>query len=211
MTIIFDFDGTLADSFSVGLDVYNQLAAKRKIRIIDANDWEKVRRMSFKQALKFAGARPYIFPGLIKEGKNLFKARAHEIRLFKGLDKVIHKLYKDGHSLYILSSNSEDTIHHVLEAAGVHESIEILKSPPFFGKASAIKNLVKSKKLDQSSTWMVGDELRDGIAANKAGVNFLGVAWGLQPEEILLKAMPKYIAVQPKDILKILARNAKAT
>ena len=48
---IFDFDGTLADSFSWHLRVVNQIADKYRIRRLEENDIETIRGFDARRAM----------------------------------------------------------------------------------------------------------------------------------------------------------------
>ncbi len=50
--IVFDFDGTLADSRSVFLRCYNELAAKHGFNIIDEGNIERLKKLSIVERLR---------------------------------------------------------------------------------------------------------------------------------------------------------------
>lgn len=201
--IVIDFDGTMANSLAVAINVYNQIA-KRKgfVKLTDEN-WEIVRRMSATKALKFAGIKPYHLPGIIAEGRKQFVALRDQIHLFKGIDTVIKQLSED-HQIFVLSTNSKQVVQDVLDGADLRDYVTIMKSAPLFGKAGVVKKLAKKQKVALNNVWMIGDELRDAQAARKAKVKFIGVTWGLQPEAVLKKAKPTAIANKPDEITKII-------
>ncbi len=202
--IVFDFDGTLADSLSVALRVYNQLAVPKNLRTIDLVEWQKVRTMSVPQGLKYVGVRSYQLPGLLSKGRRELQAHAGDIRLFAGIKPLAKQLVKDGHQLYVLSTNSRIVVQTVLEKEALDTMFDILNSAPVFGKAAALKKLIKLTHSDPNDIWMIGDELRDGQGARKAGVKFIGVNWGYQPAQVLHAALPVAIVQKPAEIKQII-------
>ena len=77
----------------------------------------------------------------------------------------------------------------------------MLPSSSIFGKAGALKMLIRRHRVAKSDVWMVGDELRDIEAAKKAGINCIAVTWGLQHPDTLKAAHPTYVVDSPGQIL----------
>lgn len=202
MTIIFDFDGTLADSFSVMRKLYNQYAPQKGLNELTEEMWQQMRTMKITDSVKLLGVKPYQIPALLSLGRREVLKLAHEIPLFKGMDEVVKGLAKDGHDLYVLSTNSQQVVSAVLETHGIASEVHILKSTPIFGKARAVKHLMREKGLSPGDIWMIGDEIRDVHAAQKVGVRVVSVTWGLQTEQTLAAENPDFLAKTPKDILK---------
>lgn len=203
--IVFDFDGTVADSFHVALSIYNEMAEQRGFRHVSETDIPTIQTMTIPQGLKFTGIRAYQVPGLLTSGKKEFEKRQAEIKLFKGMDDVIKELHKAGHELYILSTNSKKVVQQVLERFGLDTYVTVLGSAPVFGKASALRKLCRKLRIRTDEMWMIGDELRDAMASKKAGTKHIGVTWGLQTKDVIIKANPTAFADKPSDILRILS------
>lgn len=201
-TIIFDFDGTLADSFSVMRKLYNQLAPARGLPELTEEKWQRIRSSKVMDSIKLMGIKPYQLPSLLALGRREILKLAHEIPLFKGMDEIVRTLAKDGHSLYVLSTNSRQVVQAVLETHGIAKEARILKSTPLFGKAQAVRHLMRKQKIPAEEIWMIGDELRDIHAAQKVGVRIISVTWGLQTEETLAAERPDFLAKTPDDILR---------
>ena len=204
-TIVFDFDGTLADSFLVMLGIYNDLAKLKGFRQATEADWQKLRIGTIGSGLKWAGINPIQVPGLLTLGLRMVEKRTAEIKLFPEMVKLVDQLAAEGHQLFVLSTNSQALIQEVLNKHGIGEQLDVLKSSRLFGKAQALRKLMRSHRLDPQSVWMIGDEVRDMRAAKRAGVQAAGVAWGFQPEATLVAVGDIHIVKQPKDILKLVS------
>jgi phosphoglycolate phosphatase len=202
--VVFDFDGTLADSFKVALDIYNTMAKEKGHAPVSEEDWQRLRYMHIGQGLKYIGVKPYQVPGLLAQGRRMLKDRTGDIYLFRGIPALIKRLSSEGHNLFVLSTNSKIIVEKVLTDGGVNEYVKVLKSAPLFGKAAVLKKLTKQTGSKSEDVWMIGDEIRDGQAARKAGVNFIAVNWGLQPKEILESTKPRAIAMVPSDIADLI-------
>lgn len=200
--VIFDFDGTLADVSAILRHLYSQEAIKRGWPEMTDKQYKKLRQGTIKQALGWAGIKVWQVPGLLRAGRSEFFKLSREVMLFEGAVELISDLKKDGWRIYVLSANSSETIRSVLSRNKVAKHVEILKRPALFGKAASIKNLVKKYDYDRSRVVVVGDEVRDIEAANKAGVRSIAVTWGLQDKSILKKTRPSKIASEVGEIKK---------
>ncbi len=210
MTIIFDFDGTLADSLTVMLDIYNnQIAPQWNLRPVMAEDWHILRQSSFTKGMRTIGVKPHQLAKILNEGRRLVKSRSSDIKLFPGAAKLIKQLAGDGHDLYVLSTNDQAVINDVFKAAGIDDCITVLKSPRLFGKAGALRRLVRQLGVQPGDVWMVGDELRDMSAAKRVGLKSLAVTWGFQPEITLAAYQPTAIAHKLSDIPGIIQNNER--
>ncbi len=204
MTVIFDFDGTLADVIPVFKEIYHELSPRYGLRDVSDTDYRQLRKKTAWEVVRWTGLKPWNFPGLLKHGRKLFAESKDQVKLYDGIPELIKTLHKNGYKLYILSSNSESTIRSILNRYSLDDEVVVMKRPWFFGKAGSIKQLVMRKKYDKQTTWMVGDEVRDVRAGNKAGVQTISVTWGLQDGEILKKQNPNHLASKVSELSKIL-------
>lgn len=201
--LIFDFDGTIADSFSVVFDLYNQIAQERGYKTVTREDWEKLRRMKIPEGLKYVGIKPYQLPGLLALGRRRLLKRADRIQVFEGIDEVIKTLISRQHKIFVLSTNARAVVLTVLKKIGLNDLVHTQNAAAVFGKASAVKQLIRRQRLDKEDVWLIGDELRDIQAAKKAKVKSIAVSWGLQPADVLTDANPTALAKTPHDLLKM--------
>ncbi len=202
--IIFDFDGTLADVLPVFKEIYLELAPKYGLKKINDDDFAKLRQKPVWKIMWTIGLKPWKLEGLLKEGRRIFANKKSEVNLFNGIPELIKSLHKEGHKLYILSSNRERSIRMILERYNLNDELIVMKRPNFFGKSSSIKKLIKHHNYDRTNVWMIGDEVRDLKGGKGAKVNTISVTWGLQGREILVANKPDYIADKVSDLTKIL-------
>lgn len=199
--IVFDFDGTLADMKQLILEVGNEIAAKKGWQQIDEAMYQQLRRGSIRDAIKKFGIPLREIPYVLFEGKRLLAMRTADIHFFTGITELINGLHAAGHSLFVLSANSQKIIQEVVRRHGVADQITVLPSSSIFGKAAALKRFIRKYKLSKNDVWMVGDELRDLEAAKRAGTRSIAVTWGLQHPDTLKAAKPTVVVSQPQEIL----------
>jgi phosphoglycolate phosphatase len=202
-TIIFDFDGTLADVMPVFKKIYSELAPKYGLRPIDDQKIKQLRSMPVWRVIFYVGLKPWRFGSLLRDGRLLFSKYKNEIELFDDMPRLVKQLHKNGNRLYILSSNSETTIRDILRRYDLDDEVKIMKRPKFFGKAGSISKLIAQNKFARKSTWMIGDEVRDVKAGNAARVNSVAVTWGLQSKQILMSKKPNHTMDSVSELAKL--------
>jgi phosphoglycolate phosphatase len=71
-----------------------------------------------------------------------------------------------------------------------------------FGKDKALKKIIKRFDLDREQVLYVGDEPRDVTASHKAGIQAIGVSWGLAGSEGFEVIVPDKIVHTPKELIE---------
>lgn len=207
--IIFDFDGTLANSAEVYIDAWNTYSEKYQYLPLTMEDLEQVRHLDhYNKAKKFhfpMHKLSIILPKIYR----YFRDHAHEVQLFDGIKETLENLSIKGYTIFILSSNKKENIESVLEQANVHAVSEILSARKMFGKDVVLKKLMKRHHLSPNEILYVGDELRDIQACNKLGIPFMWVSWGLDSFQLIENEHPKYVVHTPKEIVEKLNEMVK--
>jgi phosphoglycolate phosphatase-like HAD superfamily hydrolase len=201
--VVFDFDGTLADSEKIIISIYDYFAVQNNKPELTEEIKQKLRDGTTRQAIKWTGVKFWQIPKLLNVARAEYKKRSSKVKIFTGIKSLIRGLSKD-FDIYILSTNNEKTVRKIFKKNNFKTEMTILKGSSVFGKDKALNKLLKSKKYDRDKSWMVGDEMRDITAGNKAGLKTIGVTWGLQSEVGLKLASPDYIAKSPQDIQKFI-------
>jgi phosphoglycolate phosphatase len=207
--IIYDFDGTIADSAPIIRSIYADLAIRNKWRAMTDEDYAMLRKGSLREARRWAGIRWWQFPLVLRSAKRLMHMEAENVSLFPEITELIQDLHTKGIRQYVLSRNSTDTIKRVLSRYGLNDELQVLqrRKRTFGSKAATIRRLVKQESYDKSCVWMVGDEVRDVEAAKLAGVNSIAVSWGLQDISILELTKPDHMVTSVRELRKVLHLN----
>ncbi len=192
--IIFDFDGTLVDSLDVNLKCINLIAEKYDYNKVSENSIKrKPFREIFIEDLKLSLSEVEAF---IREQKMLLENNLDGFKIHRGIKGLLKKLsvrYKLG----IVTSNSSYVVRKVLERYSLNVFDFIHSDLALFGKERILKNY---------KGVYVADEVRDIIAARKAGIKIISVTWGLNSKELLLKNKPDFIVDKPKQIIEIVEK-----
>ncbi len=204
-SIIFDLDGTLADSMSIGLDILNEMYLVD--RVITREDYERTKNLTIKAIFKEFGVPLWRAPQMAVRARTEITKRIDEIPFFEGMDDTIKALAKK-HRLFVMSSNSLVNVQKFLELHNVREPFEqIYGGAGIFGKAKVLNRVVRQHGLDKAKTYYVGDEVRDVIAAKKAGLRPISVTWGFNGEEILAAQHPEHIVRTPAELKNLFVKE----
>jgi phosphoglycolate phosphatase len=200
--IIFDFDGTLADSFDY---VANFLIGSAKHPPLTDTERMALHGMSMAAMARQLGYRWWRLPGLLLKGRRVMAETVHTIQPFAGMPEVIKKLHAEGHELFILSSNNVHNIHTFLHQHKLHTYfLELYGGIGLFGKAPALRRLLKDQSFEAKDAIYIGDELRDVQAAKSLDMRVVAVAWGFAKTADLEAERPTDLARTPQDLMKIL-------
>lgn len=204
--IIFDFDGTLADSLPILIDEYTRWSGNPKP--LKPEEIAAMRNMTPAQVLKKLKLPIYKIPGLLVRGRDALRYRINEVDMFPGMDKVVRHLAGDGHKLYIMSSNSLVNIQAFLNRYKIADEFTDIKAGiSVFGKAQQMKVFLKKHKVIKNKAYYIGDEIRDIEAAKRAKLPIISVTWGYNGAKIIAKHKPGFIAGKPADLLSIINRK----
>lgn len=203
-TLIFDFDGTIADSHKYVMEFVKKLSQKYLNRILSENEIDDLRHKWPKQIIKDLGISVFKLPKIILEAQNELAKSINLVKPFKGMKEVISDLDKKGILLGIVSTNSRENIEIFLKKNGMNLFDFIYSSPAIFGKAARLKKAIKEKKLNIDKVVYIGDEIRDIEAARKIRIKVAAVAWGFNPPEVLKKYQPDFLINKPSDLLQII-------
>lgn len=204
LTVIFDLDGTLADIAPHFGDIYDKLAQEFNFRRIKEGEWEKMRgekTKEFFKALKVPFAK---IPVVLGSLKRIMSESIKSIKAVPGIGATVRFLKEKGCRTGILTSNNRKNAEEFLrnnKLIGLFDFIYCENN--FFGKAGAIKKIIKKEKLDKKHIFYVGDEDRDIEASKKTGVKVIAVTWGIGSEKLFSKEKPDFMAKVPKDIISI--------
>ncbi len=199
--VILDFDGTLANTAHVLQVVYNQMAKENGWPHMSSKDYIRLRKGTLREALEWAGIHPWQLPLLLYKGRKRFFEHIDEITLFTGMETVVKDLKRAGWDLFVLSQNGEKAIKAILTREKLAADITVLPRASLLGKHRNLSRFFRKYPYKAENVWMIGDEVRDVIASEKASIRSVAVTWGLQDKAILRSAKPTYIVEKPEDII----------
>lgn len=210
--IIFDMDGTLADTWSIGLEI------AREMNMLDDSisdeDIERLRNLPVKAVLKELRIPLHRVPTLLVKVRGELTKRIVSLPVIPGIEEMLEQLQAAGFDLYVMSSNSTENVHGFLANHAIeHYFKDARGGVGVFAKTKSLKKMLKRHGLDTTATVYIGDEVRDIEAAKKVGISSIAVTWGLNGEKILREYNPTYVVSYPSEIIelsKLWSRNEAA-
>ena len=201
-TVIFDFDGTIADTLDMVVDIYRELTGDE--RHVSKAEIDELRKLPLLQLVKAVDVPLIKVPTLLTKGRKIMKQRVADARVFTGMPKVLKTLVSKGYILHIVSSNSQENVQAFLDNHKLTQYfVEVHGSVGLFSKAKVLKAIATRSHVSTRDAWYVGDEARDIHAAKKAGIRIAAVTWGYQHVALIEKLEPTAVAHTPEQLLEI--------
>lgn len=173
--VIFDFDGTLADSFPWFIKRINRAAEIFRFNKVSLHEIESFRAMAVDDILKRLGITFLKLPLVIMYLKWLMKKEVKEISLFPKVFSLLKRLKEHDIKILILSSNSRSNVELILGDC-THLINGYYCGAGLHSKETHFKK-VKSH-YPYAQLISIGDEPRDLLAAQKMEIKHLNVGWG---------------------------------
>ncbi len=202
--IIFDFDGTLADTFDTAIRIINKEPSKFGIDGIDESEIPRLKNMSIKYLLREFNVNILRVPMFVKMLQEALYSEADSIKAFPHIEELIVDLKLKGGNLGIITSNSKKMVEKFLENEDIHVFDYIRSEKALFGKHQSITRIMKKYKFNPAETIYVGDEVRDINATKKVGIPIVSVTWGYNDEKILKLHEPEFMAHSVDELRNIL-------
>jgi phosphoglycolate phosphatase len=203
--VIFDFDGTLADSARWVARELNPLAKRFGFRQVGEQEVEALRSADAREVLRHLGVPHWRLPFIARFLRRRMAEDAETIQLFPGAKALLRRLAGQGVVLGVVSSNSAENVRRILgpEAAALVEHYACGSS--LFGKAAKFRRVVRRARVHPKDTLCIGDETRDIEAAREAGLACGAVAWGYARRETLAARAPTWLFETPDEVAARLA------
>ena len=201
--IVFDFDGTLADTYPWFASVINLVADKYQFKRIDDSEADTMRGYGALEIISHLDIPLWKLPIIAKHMRSLMAKDINKITLFEGVDFLLQKLTEKGVKLGIVSSNACDNISRILGNVNMSYIDFSECGSSMFGKVSKLKKILKKSGVDNKYSIFIGDELRDIEAAKKVNISSGVVSWGYNKIQILKEKTPDEVFLNMNEILEI--------
>jgi phosphoglycolate phosphatase len=197
--VIFDLDGTLADSMPWFLRNVNDVADRFGFRRVAHDDIEPLRHASTREILSRLEVPLWKLPVIARYMRRLKSEQAASIALFPGVGTMLRTLADHGMRLALVSSDTEANARVKLgEFAELFCCFDCAAS--IFGKPAKFRRVLKRADVSAARTIAIGDETRDIEAARAAGIACAAVTWGYAAPQALRAREPDLVFERMEDI-----------
>ena len=202
--IIFDQDGTLVDIEPVFIRIVNTLGPEFGFAPILPEEVPALKKLHLLTLVwKRLGLRIFLFPFILKRGREEYHKLIPEIELFPGIKALIDTLQSRGYSVGIVSSSRKYTIVAIMEKFGIQ--MDFIYQCGLFDKSKTLLQAIKENNLRPSETIYIGDEVRDVESCQKIDLDVIAVTWGLNSKEALQKTGARTVDSREALLQKLLA------
>lgn len=201
-TIIFDFDGTIANSYENLFEIVEKLAPEFGVKLSES-EIEKYRDESLADIVKNLKISKIKLLRIVFRIRQELTERMPRLNTIEGINVVLEKLKNKNYNLAIVSSSSKKIINKFLSNNNLEIFDFILTENSLFGKDKLLNDLISKNNLEKDECIYVGDEIRDIDAANKAGIKIISVSWGFNTRKVL-KKNNRTVIDKPEELLNIL-------
>ncbi|HEX4034617.1 MAG TPA: HAD hydrolase-like protein [Solirubrobacteraceae bacterium] len=211
MTIVFDFDGVLADSL---VPVTESIDAALGEHGFAQRGTEELRRfigpptyVAFSELLALPAHDPLVAEVVATYRRTYASVYLAQTSLYDGIAEMLEALAAGDEPLALATSKSVTFAQPLLDALGIAGSFAaVAAAAP--NDAEDDKTAIVARALAQtraSGGTMVGDRRFDVEAALAHGLRPLGVGWGIGSEQELRDAGAETVAATPAELLALLS------
>ncbi|QKD84129.1 HAD hydrolase-like protein [Thermoleptolyngbya sichuanensis A183] len=206
-TILFDFDGTIADSFDAVLQITNRLAREFGYEPASPSEIKRLQNLSSREIIRQSNIPMFRLPLLLRRLKLEMSQEINHLQPIAGIQAALVLLQQQGHRLGIVTSNTADNVvaflrNHQME--GLFDYIQ--PGVALFGKGRSIRRIARQHQIDPASLVYVGDETRDIEAAQAIAIPVIAVGWGFNSTAALAACHPDALVQEPGELVTAIAQ-----
>lgn len=214
--IVFDWDGTLADSVSKIVQCKQFLAQKNHLPLPTDDDIQQVVGMKFEEAMRicFPTAAPDLLLTLCAEFHVLMQKKQYQAELFSGAKEVLTNFKQEGYKLAIATSKNPVELCSALHFHKLDYVFDVIccgadyKNKPDPAMLNHMKVLFD---FDESEVLMVGDTSIDIEFAKNAHVKVVAVIFGAHSRNKLELANPDFLLDDLKSLPELVSGLCPST
>lgn len=200
--ILFDFDGTIADTYCAIANITNQLSTEFGYKALNEEELSLIKNLSSREIVKLSEISVFKLPFLVRRVRAELSKEIAELDSIAGIESVLTDLKTKGYILGIVTSNNEENVDIFLKKNKLEDLFSYIYSgTAIFGKHRVLNRVIKEHNLNKADVIYVGDETRDIRSARKSKITTIAVSWGFNAAEILAEHQPDYLVDRPCELL----------
>ncbi|MBN2879338.1 MAG: HAD-IA family hydrolase [Clostridia bacterium] len=202
--VIFDFDGTIADTVGFIPEVINEVLVHFNKPLLTEEEICCLTSLRIRKAAKKCGIKWRELPKYALTAQKIMHGKLDRVELIANIKDVLESLAAD-YTTNIISLNSKDNIKKVITRHDINTIDNIFSTRGKLTKKKILKKYLKMYGVKEHEVIYVGDELGDILACRKNNIKVIAVTWGFDSRETLSAAKPDHIVDSPYDIPAIAA------
>lgn len=203
--LIFDFDGTLADSFDVSKKIVGEIFEQYGLPKIKTNtDLRKLFDGNFFENTIKSGLDRKLLNNFINDLKDKLEKNRNDIRLFPKTIQLLEKV-KDNNIIVVITSNMTDLVKYIFSKYKITCIAEVLGADKEISKIKKIRRIIN--QFPDKEYYLIGDTTGDILEGKKAGVKTIAVDWGYHSHTSLKTVKPDFLVSNYDDLAEILGER----
>lgn len=205
--IIFDLDGTLADS-SRGILWSFRATLERLDRPVDDQLLRQLIGPPLGESFRILGVAEEDIDQVVELYRGFYAERGlFEAHLYDGVATTLEDASSEGIRLAVATAKRVDFAQLMLDALGVGRLFDVIAGASIdlrvTSKYDVMAQVLAGWSIDDpDDVWMVGDRHFDMVAARAHGVGAIGALWGFGSAEELRDAGALRLIARPTELLR---------
>ncbi|MEL6909534.1 MAG: HAD-IA family hydrolase [Cyanobacteria bacterium J06629_2] len=205
--ILFDFDGTIADTYQAIANITNQLSTEFGYKALNSEELLLIKNLSSREIVKRSEISVFKLPFLVRRVRAELSKEIGELEPISGIKQILFELKNQGYILGIVTSNNKENVNIFLAKNQLsHLFRYVYSGTAIFGKHRVLNQVIREHQIDKCEVIYVGDETRDIRSARKSNIPVIAVSWGFNAAEILAEHQPDRLVDRPLELITAIAQ-----
>ncbi len=209
--VIFDFDGTVADTGKGIFNCIRYTLEKHNLPLLDEASLRTFVGPPLHESFKReCGVDDEVANSLVAGYREIYAEKGiYEFDLYDGITDILSLIQQSGGVTGIASSKPEDFINIILNDTGLSKYFDVTAgSDPRYAesdKTTIVKNCINKMNLkDDAKILMVGDRLYDIIGAHNADIPCACVLFGYGSENEFIEYKADFIVKDAQELKNVI-------
>ena len=202
--MIFDFDGTVANTSEHVIPLLDELADEFGYRRAGPEEQSDLSHLATREVAERLGLAWDKLPLLAARVRELMTSRMGRVQPCAGMPAALAALRARGVGVGMLTSNKRENVEAFLAHQPSLQFDFISAGSGFFDKHTRLHQLLTRHGLTLGETCYVGDEVRDVEAARELGMCMVAVGWGYTAPQLLAASAPDHLLNDPTQLLALI-------
>lgn len=203
--LIFDFDGTIANTSNHIINCIKKCTDKFGLRSLTEEDISRLSGSVLADSLIALGATQEMIPKIKEYYKEVFLEDLSDVYLYDGVLETLELLKERGIKLAIASNRGRNTLIPLLSSLGIASFFEpiVCESDVTMKKPdpAMVENILEKTNISKERTMVVGDTSFDIVMGRSAGCKTCLVVYPENPR-VLITETPDYVASRFNEVAK---------
>ena len=201
--VIFDFDGTIANSLTLFIEATNCLAPDFGYSPLSSPQVAHLRTLGIQEVPQELGIPKWKWIYYLQRFRRELTRLITDLEAIDGIEATLLRLHEQGDRLGIVTANSRRNVEYFLNKYEIAHLFEFIYGGRIlFGKTRTLKKLAILNSDAPSPLVYIGDEINDIKAAKQAGLRSIAVGWGFNDRAVLAQQTPDFLVDCPEQIME---------